>query len=627
MVDRSIAYRLSFYISMAVIMVFIVFIVAYFLFTQKLLRENIENKAIGLSSEVSFMINRNIASISEITSKLGDQIIYSNKNNEVEEFLKRVTINDPSLVAVDVYFDSTYSKPPLHYSMIKDENQREITWFARPEFSSPAELEVFQLADTAEAPGVTRAYISSDTKDAVISFYYPLYDEVGNRKQKIGHISSSISLKEMNTSIRKIDIGERGYSFIIDDDGTFLTHPVETRIFHTNLMSISQRVLNNNNAYLASVLSERKRGSIIAYPDILDYEKSWVYFSPIPQTQWYLVFIMPFNELYHELYSVTARMAILALLGIVLIFFLVTKITWKQIKPLSTITSKLSTFSSPFKLNTQNEVKQVANSLEYLKVWFNQYQETREADEQYNFLHNRDLQQASEIQQSLIKTTYPAFPNRTDIDVHAVYKPARIVSGDLFDYFFIDDSNLIFTIGDVSGSGVPAAIFMSVCQTVIKKNAHLRHPKKIVEKTNYELCSSNHHQYFLTLFLGILNVKTGILTFCNAAHTFPFVLKANGEFEEISSIHGLPLGLYSNKVYGAEQIRMDKGDTIILYTDGVYDALNENNITSGNLWVQQHLKGKKNLSAKETVDYLDEELEKIESTIIDDICLLAINYK
>ncbi|MFO7976810.1 MAG: SpoIIE family protein phosphatase [Candidatus Hydrogenedentota bacterium] len=98
--------------------------------------------------------------------------------------------------------------------------------------------------------------------------------------------------------------------------------------------------------------------------------------------------------------------------------------------------------------------------------------------------------QASEIQQSLIKTDFPAFPDRDDVDLYALYKPARVVSGDLFDYFFTDDENLVFTIGDVSGKGVPAAIFMSIAQTIIRNNASFKKAKNIVSKSNHDLCTN-----------------------------------------------------------------------------------------------------------------------------------------
>lgn len=623
MVDKSIAYRLSFYVSIAVILVFIVFIIVYFLLSQRLLRENIENRAIGLSAEVSALIGREVASVREATANVADQVAYYYSDNDLDILLEQTIKKFPNILAINVVLESG---TPKVYSIIRREGVAEFTVQDSQASGDSSTLEAFAATHDMNPTGWSQGYFHSETEEPVVARYLPFEATVGTTAIR-GYVSTIFSLESLNNTINEIEIGRNGFSFLIDSQGNFLTHPDRRKVLNNNLLALSQKILNSNNRKINTILSEGTEGAMIAFPEVLDFEKGWVYFSPVSDTPWFQVFTMPYHELFRDLYRVTLFIGILALTGISLLYFVVSVIIRRQIKPLTRIATRLSTFSSPFKLNTENEVKQVANSLEYLKVWFDQYHISREEDERNNLQHNRDLLQASEIQQSLIKTAYPAFPNRNDIDIHAIYKPARKVSGDLFDYFFVDDNNLIFTIGDVSGSGVPAAIFMSVCQTIIKKNAHLRHPKKIVEATNHELSNSNHHQFFLTLFLGILNVKTGILTYCNAAHTFPFILKASGDSTEVKSVHGLPLGLYSNKTYGASQLRLEPGDTIFLYTDGVYEALNEKNIASGNLWIQTHLSGNTNLSAKDAVVMLDKEIMQTEHAQKDDICLLAVNYK
>ncbi len=626
MVDKSIGYRLSFQISVAVIMVFIAFIVAYFLFNQRLLRENIENKAIGLSSEVTSIINLEISSTIEATANASKQVPYFYRNGDLEQLLKQMVSTYSFLVSAEVYIDTTYAGPEHYHAVVQKGNLFEYRQSSQPVFLSEAERNSFFQNGKSALPGWSLPYHWEEIGEVVVSYNHPISEENQNDLNSSGYISSKLSLSVLNAALNRLNIGQRGYAFVIDTSGTYLTHPEESRILNANLFSVSSKVLNVSKFNIKEVFKDRLAGSAVAYPDMFNYDKSWVYFSPIAETDWYLIFIMPYGELYKELYGVTIRMAIFALLGVILIYFLVAYITRKQIEPLSNITSRLTSFSSPFKLTTKNEVKQVANSLEYLKIWFEQYQISREKEELSNFQHNRDLQQASEIQQSLIKSSFPAFPDRSDIDLYAAYRPAKVVSGDLFDYFFIDDENLVFTIGDVSGKGIPAAIFMSVCQTVILNNSRYRQPRKIVKKTNFELSRSNNHQYFLTLFLGVLNVKTGELNYCNAAHTFPFILKQDGTIIELQSTHGLPLGLYPEKTYDDAQMVLEYGDTVILYTDGVFDALNEKNIVSGSKWFQKKLKKMKNLSPKEIIHLLENEISRTESQQKDDICLFAIKY-
>lgn len=626
MIDKSISYRLSVYISVAVIVVFIAFIVAYFLFNQRLLRENIENKAIGLISGVSSVVNREIISTKEISANISEQVTYYSRNGDGEKLLRQVVLKYPFLVSVEVYFDTAYNHPVHYFGISRKGNLLNYTQNEQHVFSSQTEMDYFNENSKTALPGWSAPYVWNETGEIVASYYNPISEVTENGSEIIGYMSAKLSLTDLNIALNQITIGERGYAFVVDTNGVYLTHPDKNRILKANLYSVSSEVLDRNKVNINKIFGEQLKGAAITYPSALDYEKSWAYFSPIPETRWYLIFVMPYGELYKELYGVTLRMAIFAILGVILIYYLISYITRKQIEPLTNVTSRLTSFSSPFKLNTKNEVKQVANSLEYLKIWFEQYQIARQEEEMNNFYHSRDLQQASEIQQSLIKNTFPAFPERSDIDLHVVYKPAQVVSGDLFDYYFIDDNNLVFTIGDVSGKGIPAAIFMSVCQTIIKNNSELKQPRKIVEKTNHELSTSNNHQYFLTLFIGVLNVKSGVLTFCNAAHTFPFILKPDGNLKEIKSTHGLPLGLYPEKEYDDEQVKLEYGDTIILYTDGVYDALNEKNILTGSKWFQNKLEQMKDLSPMEITGILESELTKSETRLRDDLCLLALKY-
>ena len=627
MVDKSISYRLSFYISAAVIIVFIFFIVAYFLFNHRLLRENIENKAIGISAEVNSIVNREIISTIEITASISEQITYYSRNGDEEKLLRHMVSKYPFLVSIEVFFDSTYYPINQYHAIIRHGKSLNYINSRQPLLTGKTDRDLIIDVTNSGSPGWSEPYVWARTREVVASFSHPVFEESAEGSRKTGYVSTRLSLTDLNNALDQINIGERGYAFVVDTNGNYLTHPDKNKIFNTNLFSLSSKVIDRNNENITRIFRDQIKGSAIAYPPILNYEKSWAYFSPLPETRWYLIFVMPYRELFRELYGVTLRMGIFAVLGIILIYFLITYITRKQIEPLSNITSRLTSFSSPFQLNTKNEVKQVANSLEYLKIWFEQYQIAREEEEMNNLHHNRDLQQASEIQQSLIKNSFPAFPDRSDIDLHVVYKPAQVVSGDLFDYYFIDESNLVFTIGDVSGKGIPASIYMSVCQTIIKNNSQLKQPKKIVEKTNFELSKSNNHQYFLTLFIGVLNMETGVLTFCNAAHTFPFILKSSGRVIELKSTHGLPLGLYPEKEYEEEQIVMEHGDIIILYTDGAYDALNQKDILSGSKWFEDKLLKMKKFSPQKITGFLEKEISRSGSKLKDDLCLFAIKYK
>lgn len=633
MFNKSIAYRLTFFISLAVITVFVAFIIANYLFNRKILHDNIENRAISMSMEVNSLVNQNTVITKEVSKNIAEQVIYYSQNEDTENLLSMVMKKYPFLNAIHVKIDSAVSLPFNHYYIFHSVNEEFVFQKSTaPIFYCQTEKQLFENISDSTASGWTEPYRCHEKGNVVVSYYTPVvhYDKDG-RKNYSGHVICELSLTELNDAINQMDIGKRGYAFLITNEGDYITHPNEDLILNQNVYALSTKSIDQKKLNLDEILQNRQTGSAVVYPEILNFEKSWVYYTPVNENRWFLIFIMPYRELFGELYWVTTRMLIFALAGIILIFFIIKYITKKQVEPLSDVTSKLTELSGSDEKNgsTLNEVKRVSDTLEFLKEWFDQYRIASEKEELNSLRRKQDLQQASEIQQSLIKTNFPAFPNRNDIDLYAIYQPARVVSGDLFDYFLVDDENLVFTIGDVSGKGVPAAIFMSVAQTIIRNKAtSLKKAKEIVSDVNIELSTSNKHQYFLTLFLGILNLKSGVLSYCNAAHDFPYVLKPNGNIKELHEAHGLPLGLYSEREYKETSIKLGKGDTLVLYTDGVTELLNDRKIQYGNERFKENLVKLANFAPSDMVKMLYKNLEHYRGDCpqTDDICLFTIKY-
>jgi len=630
MFNKSIAYKLSIYISLAVIGVFLIFIIAAYFFNQQLLRENIENRAIGMSSKINVEIINNVSVTREVALNISEQVIYYNQNDDVDKLLLMVLKKYSFINAIHIFIDSTYTNEVRNFyvgrrgEQIVFEEQNELI------YNCQAEQKIFQNIQNSDGKNWTEPYRCGEQyNNTVVAYYCPIHVQNGNEKQ-IGLVYCELSLSEMNETINQMDVGDNGYAFIVNKNGDYLTHPNKDRILNQNLYHLSTKVVDLKKNDITAILNNNQTGSTIAYPEILNYEKSWVYYTPTNNNRWLLIFIMPYNELFNELYIQTLRMLLFAVAGIIIIYFLIAYFSNRLIQPLSSVTLQLNKLNrAGTSTSTKNEVKQVADSLNYLKLWFKKYRIAQEEEELKNHRRRQDLMQASEIQQSLIKTDFPAFPNRDEIDVYALYKPARVVSGDLFDFFFVDDENLVFTIGDVSGKGVPAAIFMSIAQTIIKNNISFKKAKSIVGKANQDLCTNNMHQFFVTLFLGILNVKKGELNYCNAAHTVSFILKNNGTLTELNQTHGLPLGLYTNKNYKDSKIELENGDKIILYTDGVTELLNHNNTQYGIDQLKETLIPLKKLGPEELVNRIEVSLDIHRGNIpqSDDICVFVIEYK
>ena len=185
----------------------------------------------------------------------------------------------------------------------------------------------------------------------------------------------------------------------------------------------------------------------------------------------------------------------------------------------------------------------------------------------------RELSLAKEIQRSSLPNVFPPFPDRKEIDLYALMDPARDVGGDFYDFYFLDEDHLCLLIADVSGKGIPAAMFMMVAKRILEDYARMQlSVSAILEKTNETLVNSNQAEMFVTVWLGVLEVSTGILTAASAGHEYPIIKKKNGLFELYRDRHGLVIGGLPGVRYTEYSLRLEPGSKLFVYTDGVPEA-------------------------------------------------------
>ena len=188
-----------------------------------------------------------------------------------------------------------------------------------------------------------------------------------------------------------------------------------------------------------------------------------------------------------------------------------------------------------------------------------------------------ELNMATEIQTGMLPSIFPAFPERPEFDIHASMDPAKEVGGDFYDFFMIDDDHLGMVIADVSGKGVPAALFMMSSKILINDHALMGgSPAEILERVNKQICANNDAHMFVTVCLGILEISTGKLTTASAGHEYP-IINTTGKYVLLKDKHGLAIGAFEMSKYKNTEIQLKKGDSIFVYTDGVAEATDANN--------------------------------------------------
>ena len=239
------------------------------------------------------------------------------------------------------------------------------------------------------------------------------------------------------------------------------------------------------------------------------------------------------------------------------------------------------------------------------------------------------LRIASTIQLGMIPREYPAFPTLTEFNIYGTMHPAKEVGGDLYNYFMIDNEHLGFTIGDVSGKGIPAALFMAMTTTLIKAIALSGlSPAEVLYKANNELCKENDQCMFVTLFFAILNIKTGEVEYANAGHN-PFILIQNiNNAGYMPMAAGIVLAAFENSTFINEHVTLEKNDAIFMYTDGVTEAMNNNKSLYGE---KRLLELVKNSGSLEIVELINETLNGVAGFVngyeqSDDITILAFRF-
>ena len=239
------------------------------------------------------------------------------------------------------------------------------------------------------------------------------------------------------------------------------------------------------------------------------------------------------------------------------------------------------------------------------------------------------LKLAADIQMGMLPSTFPAFPERKDFDLYAGIIPAKEVGGDFYDFFLIDKKHLCFVIGDVSGKGIPAALFMALTKTQIKASSSRRRtPGDVLFRANNDLCHENESGMFCTLFYGILDTETGEVTYANAGHNPPYLVPPDGETSQIEITGGIALGVMDEMPYETSTLTLSKGDSIYLYTDGVNEAMNEKDEEYSYERLETFLNDRKNGSVSETVDASLDSVKVFAGSApqSDDITVLIVKY-
>ena len=404
-------------------------------------------------------------------------------------------------------------------------------------------------------------------------------DRQGSR---IGMLGADVSLEWLRKRHQRVDrenherfekgFKEQSYSFIIDNDGTYLIHPNESRVLKRKLQEVTAESPDTLDDAMARKMMNGESGRERLLNDGIN---SWVFYSFVKYADWTVVIIVPEDIIYHNGNQLAAIILVIFLLSLLLAYLLCHQFLKKNLKPLSRFVTAANQvaqgrFDVQIPTMKSREIDALRSAFKDMQASLIKYiGELRDTTASKAAI-DQELKIASNIQMQMLPKTYPPFPERTDIDIYGEIVTAREVGGDLFD-FFIRDEKLFFSIGDVAGKGVSASLVMAVARSMFRSASMMyTSPKLIVESVNQSVCQSNDSFMFVTLFMGVLNLATGKLLYTNAGHEPPLLVGANTRFLPVDN--NIPLGLRADWDYSEQAVVINPDTTLFLYTDGFTEA-------------------------------------------------------
>ena len=417
------------------------------------------------------------------------------------------------------------------------------------------------------------------------TYSYPLFDKEG---KFYAVLTADIALEWLSHIVQRTDSinnskslnGDASiYSFIVGREGTYIIHPDKKRILNETIFSYFAETADTLDDHIAYDMIAGKQGKDI----IQAKDETYIYYAPIQRTGWSMAIVVPQKEILEVVQVIGTIIVALMVIGLLIVSFVCHKVIRRITRPLTRFADTADeiakgNFETPLpEIHSRDEMRQLHDSFLTMQRSLNQQiEETKEVNEQKGRIES-ELHIARKIQEAMLPKTFPPFPDRTDIDIYGMLAPAKEVGGDLYD-FFIRDEQLFFCIGDVSGKGVPASIVMAVTRAQFRTTAaHESEPAAIVSTLNDTMAEGNDYNMFVTLFVGVFNLATGCLRYCNAGHDAPILVNTESNlYGHLPVEANLPVGIMQGTKFVAQETLIDPGTTLFLYTDGLTEAEDAN---------------------------------------------------
>lgn len=544
---------------------------------------------------------------------------------ELFSFIDKQFIENNQLRSVCIAQDPIVGTPPVIYQFL-----------AGKTISKKMDGADYQFMDWYQIPDLTNWeywsepwYDTYATGRILVSYSLPI-QVAGNR----GILRLDMPLESLQRVAQQVKIYKTGYAILLTNNGTIVTHPNDSLLMNYTFFDLAEELGDPALRDLGRKMCSGRTG-FLRFPEQNKHPSSWYYYMPLQTNQWTLAIVVPEKELLADLnkllwvFFFSALGAFLVMSGVIYVSSL--HLNYKM-KPMIESFTRIGSgdFQTPIpELPHIRESEILGEAVTAMQNALHKYVENiRLVTEEKNKILDEVIF-ASAIQRNLVpkNTDQPLSPGR--ISSFGILEPAGEIGGDLYDYFLLDQDTYCFAIADVVGKGIVAAMTMTMVTTLLRSIAPGQgKPELILKRVNSFLIENNLESNFVTIILGIIDLPTGSMTFSNSGHVPLYIINPARELRKYSETHSTALGILKNLKIGSERVSLEPGDTIVVVTDGVTEAMSSNEDFFGYARLEAVLENLPQTHPEVTANAILTEVHAFsnQATHKDDISILAIEY-
>ena len=630
-IRRSFSLKLSFYNFISIGILFCVI----FLFYLRSSYMSLEESSVKDTKQMMEIGNLELTNMFNLVSNVGDNYTLSDIDFTEEKIIgltRQMVERNTNISLACIALEPDIVKKNDLYSVIavkeKDTNNIKISEAGSIENYDYRFMEWYQIPKLIHKSYWSEPSYSHSSGTLSLTYTSPIYDKNDNFK---GVISLEIDIEKLASKITEKLPYNGTKLFVIGRNGTYIYNDNKDYIGNETVFSLARLNKDTTLYNLGQKMIDSKSGTIQSK---INGEVYQTCYSPLGNIGWSMAISFPEKVVYASLNSTIRFFFFITIMGLICLFLFTYFIARKMCRPLNLFAAsakKIATGKFDTKLpviSSKDEMLELHNSFDYMQKALSSYVEKLRITTSAKEKIESELRIARKIQMGMVPKLFPSSPNWKGISLFASLTPAKEVGGDLYDFFIIENK-LYYVIGDVSGKGVPASLLMAVTHSLIRSNAaNFDSPSKIVKNLNKSVSENNKENMFITLFFGILDLKTGHMKFCNGGHNPP-VIAIENEVKYIEVKPNLPVGIMEDFEFAEQETDIKPGTVLFLYTDGLTEAENAEKMLYGEEKLSEVIKENINNSPKTMIRNV---IKSVNNHVngapqSDDLTMMAFKYE